>query len=203
MNAALQLLASSPEPTYDQLAQRDNAYARLMALCNTGGLNAHLFARMLSGVSAHQGALAARLGLSEQDYTHMLSQYFGGFDWPHDPQQQGELDLDRLPERDDLIDLLLEYRAGNDESERWIAEIISAACMGMDHLWQDLALWSRRDLSEMIKYNFPSLAEKNNRDMKWKKFLYKQLCEREGIYVCRAPSCDVCNDYANCFGPEE
>ncbi|MFM8444786.1 MAG: nitrogen fixation protein NifQ, partial [Methylococcus sp.] len=33
----------------------------------------------------------------------------------------------------------------------------------------------------------------------WKKFLYKQLCEAEGIYVCRAPSCGECVDYADCF----
>ncbi len=39
--------------------------------------------------------------------------------------------------------------------------------------------------------------------MKWKKFIYKQLCITEGIYTCRAPSCEVCADYADCFGPEE
>jgi len=34
-------------------------------------------------------------------------------------------------------------------------------------------------------------------------FLYKQLCEQEGIYLCRAPSCAVCRDYTLCFGPED
>jgi nitrogen fixation protein NifQ len=38
--------------------------------------------------------------------------------------------------------------------------------------------------------------------MKWKKFLYRQFCAREEIYVCPAPSCGVCKDYAKCFGPE-
>jgi nitrogen fixation protein NifQ len=51
--------------------------------------------------------------------------------------------------------------------------------------------------------NFEPLALRNDKDMKWKKFLYKQLCEAEGIYVCRAPSCEVCVDYDNCFGNEE
>lgn len=185
------------------MALRDVSYARLMALSSSGDFNTHIFARMFAGASAGNGMMPSRLGLSLSDYQAVLSQYFSSFDWPEDPQQLGELDTDRLPERDDLISLLMEYRAGNSESERWMAEIISSACMGMDHLWQDLGLWSRRDLSEMIQHNFPELATKNNRDMKWKKFLYKQLCEREGIYVCRAPSCDVCSDYANCFGPEE
>ena len=44
---------------------------------------------------------------------------------------------------------------------------------------------------------------RNDRDMKWKKFLYKQLCDRAEINACRAPSCSVCSDYARCFGPED
>jgi nitrogen fixation protein NifQ len=49
---------------------------------------------------------------------------------------------------------------------------------------------------------FPALAARNDRDMKWKKFLYKQLCEREEIFICRSPSCAVCSDQRLCFGPE-
>jgi len=114
-----------------------------------------------------------------------------------------EYDPERLPEREDVLNLLLEYRAGKDASEKWIAEIVVAACMGLDHLWQDLGLWSRNELSEMLAINFPELASLNYRNMKWKKFIYKQLCERDGTFVCRAPSCDVCADYQKCFGPEE
>jgi nitrogen fixation protein NifQ len=84
-----------------------------------------------------------------------------------------------------------------------MADIFVAGCMGSDHLWQDLGLWSRQDLSALFKHNFPVLVEKNVGDMKWKKFLYKQLCLQEGIYVCRAPSCEMCQDYWKCFGPEE
>jgi nitrogen fixation protein NifQ len=75
--------------------------------------------------------------------------------------------------------------------------------MANDHLWQDLGLWSRQDLSDLMVRNFPALAAKNDRDMKWKKFLYKQLCLQEGVYLCRAPSCAICCDYIRCFGPEE
>jgi nitrogen fixation protein NifQ len=39
--------------------------------------------------------------------------------------------------------------------------------------------------------------------MKWKKFFYKQLCDRAEVKMCPAPSCQVCNDYQNCFGSEE
>jgi nitrogen fixation protein NifQ len=161
---------------------------------------AKMFASWLSG----QGALPARLGLSRDDFALLLQTYF--------PLMANELmafrdaaehDPERLPEREDVLNLLLEYRANVDKSENWIAEIVVAACMGLDHLWQDLGLWSRNELSEMLAVNFPGLALLNNRNMKWKKFLYKQLCERDGTFVCRAPSCDVCADYQKCFGPEE
>jgi nitrogen fixation protein NifQ len=66
-----------------------------------------------------------------------------------------------------------------------------------------LGLWARSDLSALIGFNFPELAARNVHDMKWKKFLYKQLCEAEGIYICRAPSCSVCVDYHKCYGPED
>lgn len=84
-----------------------------------------------------------------------------------------------------------------------MAEIVIAGCMGSDHLWQDLGLWQRADLTHLMLHNFEPLALRNQRDMKWKKFLYKQLCEAEGIYVCRSPSCEVCIDFHSCFGSEE
>lgn len=84
-----------------------------------------------------------------------------------------------------------------------MAAIVASACAGRDHLWQDLALADRGELSHLMQVNFPALAAANCGDMKWKKFLYRQLCTREGIYVCPAPSCGECADYRRCFGPEE
>ncbi|MES9842985.1 MAG: nitrogen fixation protein NifQ, partial [Candidatus Thiodiazotropha endolucinida] len=93
-------------------------------------------------------------------------------------------------------------RTTHSQSETWMTDIVIAGCLGSDHLWQDLGLWERSDLSRLMLENFRPLAIRNTQDMKWKKFLYKQLCETEGIYTCRAPSCEVCADYAACFGPE-
>jgi nitrogen fixation protein NifQ len=39
--------------------------------------------------------------------------------------------------------------------------------------------------------------------MKWKKFFYRQLCERAGVPICKSPHCAECCDRALCFGPEE
>ncbi len=104
----------------------------------------------------------------------------------------------------DVLALLLEHAAPNAGPEvRAIAETVAVACLGDNHLWQDLQFASRAELSALMRQWFPALVEKNHADMKWKKFLYKQLCEREEIFVCKSPSCAVCCDYAKCFGPED
>lgn len=108
-----------------------------------------------------------------------------------------------LDEFQDLLQLLLDHRAVDDEHHRNVAHLVAAACMGGDHLWQDLGLPDRKALSLLLSGHFPALAAKNTGDMKWKKFLYKQLCEREGINACKSPSCAACCDYTKCFGPEE
>tara|TARA_R110002095_G_scaffold212470_1_gene201679 strand:+ start:220 stop:636 length:417 start_codon:yes stop_codon:yes gene_type:complete len=74
---------------------------------------------------------------------------------------------------------------------------------GSDHLWEDLGVWNRTSLSTLLQQNIPTLAAKNSRDMKWKKFLFKQLCETKEIYICRAPSGDECADFNDCFGAED
>ncbi len=83
-----------------------------------------------------------------------------------------------------------------------IAETIALACLGDNHLWQDLLFDSRAELSALMRHWYPTLVARNHGDMKWKKFLYKQLCEREELFICKAPSCAVCCDRPVCFGPE-
>jgi len=110
----------------------------------------------------------------------------------------------RSEEYDDLLQLLLAYRSdGSDETTLWLASAVAAACLGQNHLWQDLGLANRQELSELLKTRFAALYARNTGNMKWKKFFYKQLCERAGVNACRAPSCQVCGDYFQCFGPEE
>jgi len=98
--------------------------------------------------------------------------------------------------------LMLIDKASASPSEIWIAHIVAAGCMASDHPWDDLGLWSRTDLTALMRRNFPALAARNAKDMRWKRFLYRELCETEGIHTCRAPSCGVCADYRACFGPE-
>lgn len=186
----------------EQYSEKEIVHDRLMAR-SQGLKNDYALACILSTWSVGGGALPAYVGLDEKTLNELVLHHFPGAEWVAGLPVKNEADLERNDERDELLKLIQLHRAGQDISEEWIAHIIAAACMGGNHLWQDLGLWSRKDLSELMQCNFPSLAAKNDRDMKWKKFLYKQLCIQEGIYTCRAPSCEVCVDYQKCFGPED
>jgi nitrogen fixation protein NifQ len=114
--------------------------------------------------------------------------------------------LARADEVTDLVALLLDHAdagAGTPEEITTVAERVALACLGDNHLWQDLRFASRAELSALMGRWFPALVAKNHADMKWKKFLYKQLCEREELFICKAPSCAVCVDRPICFGPED
>lgn len=173
-------------------------HSELMAHA-AGFANDDLLATIITSQSLGRGVLPPDFGLGEARLKVMTERHFPGLSF-HLPENWKS--AERLPEHMDILNLLLRYRAGVDDSEYDVAVIIATACSGKDHLWQDLGLNHRRELSALFSSNFPEFAAMNNRDMKWKKFLYKQLCAEEGIYVCRAPSCEACKDFKDCFGPE-
>ncbi len=181
----------------------DRVFARLMMRA-AGDANDSVFACMIATRAAGGGALPAWLGLEVGEFRALMAHHFPAVS----PDVLSAIDAGpplvraRLDERDELVQLMLLHRADRSPSESWMARVVATACMANDHLWQDLGLWSRGELTELMRRNFPALAFRNTRDMKWKRFLYKQLCETEGIYVCRAPSCEICADYHACFGPE-
>ena len=198
----------SPNPRSDCSAAAGaetlgQTYGLLMG-CSRGLPNDDALARMLASQAGGGGSLPVGLGLMPAEFAALMGRHFPGAASPVTPDRPPLIrDPRLLEEKEELIELLDAHRAGQDASERWMSVIVATGCMANDHLWEDLGLWSRRDLSELMARNFPALGANNDRDMKWKKFLYKQLCEREGVYLCRAPSCAVCRDYPLCFGPEE
>ncbi len=158
---------------------------------------------MLASWCVGKSVLPDCLGLEPLEFETLVSRYYPECNISPVAPSGIQADFSRMLEKEDLIKLLRSHLLPENEEAEWMIKIIVAGCLGFDHLWQDLGLWNRSQLSAMLQYNFPELAAKNTRDMKWKKFIYKQLCEAEGLYLCRAPSCDVCSDYSNCYGPEE
>ena len=181
---------------------RDQLYSRLTSTTIVSP-NHEWLACMVASWCAGQGVLPGYLGLGTDQFKQLNDTFFQDYSLPEQAASGSRLDFTRMLEKEDLVNLLKHYSRPDTPEMDWMIAIIVAGCLGNDHLWQDLGLWSRAQLSAMLQYNFPELAAKNDQDMKWKKFLYKQLCEAEGLYLCRAPSCGVCIDYSKCYGPEE
>ena len=193
---------SAQPATNSKQSGREFYYLALMAHASGQG-NDDALARMYASWRTGRGALPQTWGLSCADYAALMSYHFPGYAFTVPPDAAAPRVVDRKEETADLEGLMNSHRAGLSPSEVWMAAIVAAACLASDHLWQDLGLWCREDLSRLMQRNFPALAGKNVHNMKWKKFLYKQLCIAEGVYVCRSPSCEVCSDYQACFGPED
>jgi nitrogen fixation protein NifQ len=139
-------------------------------------------------------------GLSDPRFKKLLNEYFLTQGLNNDAEW---LDRASTDEFDDIVGLLLECRAEQSEQLAWLSLAIASAAMGENHLWQDMGLASRKTLSELMGRYFPSLAAKNSGDMKWKKFFYRELCERALVPICKSPHCTECCDYATCFGAED
>ncbi|WP_432698459.1 nitrogen fixation protein NifQ [Marinobacterium sp. YM272] len=189
-----------------------NQLERLMAVAAGGETDRHL-AHLILGPRLGIGCLPLNLGLEAAQFDALVERYFSDDSdlIAADPAEQHliqtrselreELMRIRDDERVELVELLESFRVPSAPQE--LSLIIATGCLGGDHLWRDLGFPDRSLLSEMMQLAYPALKSLNDRDMKWKRFFYKQLCERGGGYVCRAPSCDQCSAYADCFGPEE
>lgn len=147
------------------------------------------------------------MGLPQGKFVELLECYFPGSSREvcGDSSQEAGADCVSLlvSEFDDLVGLLLDHRTSDAEYNEWLAYAVASGCMGCNHLYQDMGLPDRHALSALLERYFTSLYLKNVDDMKWKKFFYKQLCDRAEVTMCPARSCQSCIDYQNCFGLEE
>jgi len=101
-----------------------------------------------------------------------------------------------------LRDLLGQCRTDGSAFQSRLAAMLARRAQRPDHLWQDLGLRHRGELSQLMTRHFRPLALRNTRDMKWKKFLYRMICRDAGYALCTAPSCAECGDFQVCFGDE-
>ncbi|MBF9002989.1 nitrogen fixation protein NifQ [Vibrio nitrifigilis] len=160
--------------------------------------------------SFHHGetALTPHIGLSTAEYTALADTVaLPPIDTQDLPQYSAitlrdELLSMREDELNDLTDLLTDFMNTNQPYAEQMAKVIAVASMGSQHLWKDLGMPERPRLSQLFHDYFPQLHALNNRNMRWKRFLYRQMCERGGDYVCRSPSCETCTSYNECFGDE-
>ena len=126
--------------------------------------------------------------------------------WPVLREDFAERRIRREDEVEDVRRLVLAHAdpaAGPPEWAHAAATAVAVACLGEQHLWQDLLLPHRGELNRLLRHWFPAIVARNSGDMKWKKFFYRQLCEQAEVLICKSPSCGVCEDYARCFEPAD
>ncbi len=146
--------------------------------------------------------ISTALGLDRASLADLINQWTPGARELLDLAQEPEsISLDE--EEEQLHRLLSQYRAANSTLCSWITSIVARRAMSPRHLWQDLGLLERAELTRLMNEWFPALAAANTDNMKWKKFFYRKLCEHEGFSLCAAPTCRECGDFDNCFGDED
>lgn len=166
------------------------------------GFDAHVVA---SGVAVAAGEDPATLltgtGLTRPLFLELAHDIFPSLAATFAHILPSDVALAPSPDQVSLCELLSRDSNGTRVSLA-IAALVARRALEPNHLWQDLGLRNRRELSWLMERHFPRLASKNRSDMKWKKFLYRTICRDEGFGLCVAPVCTECTDYAHCFGEE-
>lgn len=167
----------------------------------------HLFACLLAVAAGESANMAAALGLGDDELSDLLHLYFpavelGTLPWGSFPAATAPLPLNT-----DLLRLLFDYLPSDTDGwtpppSPWLARILAARAAHPGHLWIAMGLFARPELTAAIHRHLPALALANDKGMRWKRFLFKQLCDRTGGVMCRTPDCGECSDYALCFARE-
>lgn len=85
------------------------------------------------------------------------------------------------------------------DDARCLATILAHACLRPDHLWRDLGLSGRDDVTQMLTRFFPELVVRNTDNLRWKKLLARELALSVGGVPGPAPGCPGCEDFGFCF----
>ncbi len=142
------------------------------------------------------GSLGGRLGLNGAELSDFMS--FCGWTEP-DAGRDVEASEAEPDEQAWVRELLLRNRAEGSPLAAALASIVARRAMEANHLWEDLGLNDRSTLTHLMGRHFPALASQNTNNMRWKRFLYRRLCEEEGVMHCTSPTCSSCADVDKCF----
>jgi len=147
------------------------------------------------------GSFTGALGISGPALRRNIDRYF-----PGSTQKLEPFGLDVEPSVDEnelcLRELLWRFRASQTPLNSLMTFLVARRATRPNHLWQDLGLANRGELSRLMLRHFTPLARRNTEDMKWKKFFYRMICREDGFRMCVAPSCSECSDFEGCFGDE-
>jgi len=162
----------------------------------------HIIGRLLLHAMAESKRLGSsvesRLGLDGERLSAAAE--FVHMDLFLSPSQSARTEEDE--EEEMIRQILLQNHSGPQQVSEWLAYVVARRGMEPNHLWEDLGLAERSDLTKLLLRHFAPLACKNTRNMRWKRFLYRSLCEAEGFSMCPSPTCDACSEFHVCYGDD-
>lgn len=174
----------------------------LRASGNTNSADTQLFAKLIAERDVRDELVL--LGLQAREWDALLSRHFAHAAAPASPiaanaSAHAHADFVRT-----LHALLLTHAspAVDADDARDLATIIAHACLRPDHLWRDLGLAGRDEVTWMLTRYFPTLVALNVANLRWKKFLAGQRALSLGLPPGPAPGCPGCEDFSHCFPPQ-
>lgn len=164
----------------------------------------HVLACVLAVAASEGGSLAERSGLSANELETLLDRHFPASTfYPSYGAPAGVLPCAADDEEIEMVRALLAgQRSSEGDIGRWLAAMVARRAMEPNHLWEDLGLRNRAELTRLLMRHFEPLASRNIRNMRWKRFFYRSMCEDDGFVMCTTPICAQCTDFATCFGEE-
>jgi nitrogen fixation protein NifQ len=98
-----------------------------------------------------------------------------------------------------LLRVLLDACSGPAATTAWVTSVLAHACLRPDHLWRDLGLGGREDITALLTRHYPGLVARNTQNLRWKKFLAYAAFEHADLPVAAAPGCADCEDHGRCY----
>lgn len=84
-------------------------------------------------------------------------------------------------EYDALVGLLMEAASPEDGEAPGVAAWIARSALMDGHLYKAMGLADRSEVRALMEHHFPAVAAGNDRDMRWKKYLYRRMCGWPGF----------------------
>jgi nitrogen fixation protein NifQ len=201
-----------PQADHGPLLSSDNPIYRALvdspAAEGVPEADRRLFAGLLAVADAEPAPLERALNLSPQLLDVLLLRVFPTVERRQlfgEPRQKSATPPQINPEVEQLLLGFIPVDASG--WERFcaflLARMLAARAAHPGHLWVAMGLFERPDLTAAIRRHLPALAAANCNNMRWKRFLFKQVCTLNGGRLCKTPVCGDCSDYSLCFAPEE
>lgn len=170
-------------------------------ISSDGSFDRHVLASILAAGTMDGGLVSEKVGLSSDQLAALLEQNFPSVRIKEEALLQ-DFERDESDEIAMVRDLLLAQRSTEGNTGRWLAAMIARRAIEPNHLWEDLGLRDRGEVSRLLSRHFAPLAARNINNMRWKRFFYRTLCDDDGLVLCTTPVCTRCKDFNLCFGDE-